>query len=699
MKLNTKLISSYLGVGIIPLVIATVILFLIANGAFQEMGHLGGDALEKSAFNKLVAVREIKKKQIENYFKNTFQNMKILARSKDFAVLYSRLLEYHEKMHTKPDGSYDVSTDEYKKIWSELGVNIEKFQKESGVYDVFLICAAHGHVMYSACKESDLGANLKHGKLKNSGLHKLIEKVIQKEGIAVVDFSPYAPSNNDPSFFIGSPIFDNNHKMIGVMAFQMSSNQLNDILQQRNGLGETEEIYLVGQDKLMRTDSHLDKSGTHSVKNSFKNPSSGSVDTEAVKEVFAGKTDHKIITDYNGSSVLSAYAPIKIEDITWGIIAEIDESEAFAAVKAMENKEADSISNMILFCSIIVISAIVLIGLIGWSIAKSISTPINVAVDNMGQGADQVKSASSEVSSSGQSLASGASEQAASLEEISASLEEMTAITQQNTANASQANTMSDDAAKAANSGITAMETMTSTINEIKISSNQTAKIIKTIDEIAFQTNLLALNAAVEAARAGEAGKGFAVVAEEVRNLAQRSAQAAKDTSALIEESQKNADNGVNAADEVNKIISNIADSVTKVSQLIGEVSVASNEQSQGINQVNEAVAQLDQLTQSNAANAEEAAASGEELDAQANELQSVVASLTAIVEGVATSANSSSQMVYAGNNFDSSPKRPKAKAKPKTATIANNRSKQLAHSGQTPDEVIPMNDSDFENF
>ncbi len=370
-------------------------------------------------------------------------------------------------------------------------------------------------------------------------------------------------------------------------------------------------------------------------------------------------------------------------------------SENIMTDEAMLNSANTTNVAVITFAIIAIIAGIIA----AIFIAKGIVMVLKKIISSLSGGANQVKSASAEVSSSGQSLASGASEQAASLEEISASLEEMTAMTQQNTANASQANTMSTDAANAANHGITAMETMTSTINEIKSSSDQTAKIIKTIDEIAFQTNLLALNAAVEAARAGEAGKGFAVVAEEVRNLAQRSAQAAKDTSALIEESQKNADSGVNAADEVNKIIATISDSVTKVSQLIGEVSVASKEQSEGINQVNEAVAQLDQLTQSNAANAEEAAASGEELDAQANELTSVVGSLSAMVEGGnnANIALGNRQMSYAGNNFDSAPR--KKIEKKKTAHIAKNNNKQLAHSGQAPDEVIPMDDDDFSEF
>ena len=182
-------------------------------------------------------------------------------------------------------------------------------------------------------------------------------------------------------------------------------------------------------------------------------------------------------------------------------------------------------------------------------ITRSITGPINRVIGTLTTGSGQVEAAATQVSSASQSMAQGASEQASSLEETSASLEEMASMTKQNADGARQANSMASDARDAAERGCAAMKRMEAAIGDIKQSADQTAKIIKTIDEIAFQTNLLALNAAVEAARAGDAGKGFAVVAEEVRNLAQRSAEAAKNTSVLIEGSQANADNGVARGD------------------------------------------------------------------------------------------------------------------------------------------------------
>ena len=233
-----------------------------------------------------------------------------------------------------------------------------------------------------------------------------------------------------------------------------------------------------------------------------------------------------------------------------------------------------------------------------------------------------------------QSLAQGASEQASSLEETSSALEEMASMTRQNADNANQANGAAKEANAMALEGVNSMKRMADAIERIKNSASETAKIIKTIDEIAFQTNLLALNAAVEAARAGEAGKGFAVVAEEVRNLARRSAEAAKTTADLIEGAQKNAEAGVNVSTEVAKNLSGIQDKAGKVATLIAEIAAASKEQSQGIDQVNTAVSEMDKVVQQNAANAEESASASEELSSQAQELSAMVEDLSAIVGG-----------------------------------------------------------------
>ena len=281
-----------------------------------------------------------------------------------------------------------------------------------------------------------------------------------------------------------------------------------------------------------------------------------------------------------------------------------------------------------------VLSTLVLIGVI-LIISRSISRPLSRLAQTLNEGASQVASASGQVSAASQSLAEGATEQAAGLEETSSSLEEMSSMTRQNADNAQQANTLAAEARKAAQGGAESMQRMSRAIDDIQKSSDETAKIIKVIDEIAFQTNLLALNAAVEAARAGEAGKGFAVVAEEVRNLAMRSAEAAKNTANMIEESVKNSKNGVEISTEVSKALDEIVGGIAKTTDLVSEIAAASSEQAQGIDQVNTAVAQMDKVTQQNAANAEESASASEELSAQAEQMQTVVDELVSIVEGV----------------------------------------------------------------
>jgi methyl-accepting chemotaxis protein len=265
-------------------------------------------------------------------------------------------------------------------------------------------------------------------------------------------------------------------------------------------------------------------------------------------------------------------------------------------------------------------------------LSRSITRPIRAVAEVLNASSNQISSASNQVASSGQSLATAASQQAANLEETSSTLEEIATMARQNAENTREVNHLSAEAHRTAEQGDQAVGRMSQSIQEIKKASEESARIIKTIDEIAFQTNLLALNAAVEAARAGDAGRGFAVVAEEVRNLALRSAEAARNTSEIIETSNQKALIGVKTVEEVETALGQLRSLVGQVVDLIGKVSSASDEQTRGIDQINTALTQLDSTTQGNAASAEQSAAAGEELASQAQHMLVMVDDLVHLI-------------------------------------------------------------------
>ncbi|OMH31804.1 methyl-accepting chemotaxis protein [Motiliproteus sp. MSK22-1] len=557
----------------------------------------------------------------------------------------------------------------------------DHYVKKTGYYDLFLI-NPDGYIFYTAAKESDYHTNILTGKYSSSNLAKLVAEVMQTKQFGFADFSPYAPSNDEPAAFVAQPlIVDGQVEM--VVALQLPLEGINNIMGIREGMGNTGESYLVGTDKLMRSDSYLDPEG-RTVKASFAGSvADNGVDTAAVREALAGKTDTRIITDYNGHSVLSAYTPVDLEGKTWALLAEIDETEAFEKVNALQWG--------IVW---VIVPSILIIIVIGLFLARRISAPLSQASvvatqvsegdltadievtssDEVGDLQEALKKMSEGLRSMVTRIRHSSDQQAAAAEELSAITDETlqhvrrqhqstdqvaTAINEmgmtvqevsRSTSAAAEAATAAQTQVEEGNVQVNKaiesvhlfskeVETMSSTLKEVATSADNIGGIVDVINGIADQTNLLALNAAIEAARAGDQGRGFAVVADEVRSLAQSTQMSTKQIADMIAQLQQGAqastasmqrgqgqlEQVVTQAELTGEALARIQQSILSITDMSTQIASAAEEQSAVAEDINKNVTDISELSASTESSTQQITNASEELARLAAELQSEV--------------------------------------------------------------------------
>lgn len=551
---------------------------------------------------------------------------------------------------------------------SKLDANLTRTMKQLGdEHEAVLVTDAQGNI-YSDGNE---------GKYKGTSIADREYFKISKSGKANVGHPVKSKITGKPIYVVSAPIRSTAGEVVGVVA---TVNKIDLLADKINSIkvGETGYPWIVDGNGLLIVHPNS--------KHVLETNLAAQKGMESIMQKILSRQTGVDSYVFEGIPKIAGFTPVAMTG--WGIGVTQNSDEFLVAPRAIRN----------------MIGAVGLVSVIltlAWVLyfARSVNNPIKRAVELLNEASDQVAAASSQISSTGQSLAEGASEQAASIEETSSALEELTSMTRRNADHATEADNLMKEANQVIHRANESMEQLNTSMESISKTSEETRKIIKTIDEIAFQTNLLALNAAVEAARAGEAGAGFAVVADEVRNLAMRAAEAARNTSDLIEGSVKQIGRGTEIVLSTNEAFEEVARSSAKVGQLVAEIASASNEQAQGIGQINQAVCEMDKVVQQNAANAEESAAASEEMSAQAMQMKSVVKDLVVTIDGTARSqiVEEAPRPPEANRVRGKIPQRIHA---PVLAQRAPAKPKALpTRRSESPEQVIPFDDGDMSDF
>ena len=575
-SLRVKMITGSILVVLIPLLVVGGYSIIKSGNALESMSHSQSVEVSKSLAHMAdLALQE---------------EMKVAAQTAQRDVVIDAAAEYQSGVK---DGSQAAKATE------ELTALVKRSGKD---YEAIFITGLDGKII----------ADGLNGKTKGLDLSERDYIKIAKTGKINVGSVVKSKNSGNVILTFGAPIYSKSNEVIGVVGSVMNIAFLSDRVANTK-IGESGYAYVI------------DKTGliiAHPKKEFILEMNLGQ--QEGMKEIIASMTQGKAGAApyvFKGVKKIAGFAPV--ESAQWSVCLTQDYDEFMAPSR-----------HLAIFIALIGIIFLIVTVAVVIVLVRGIAMPIGYVANDLGDASEQVATASSQVASASQSLAEGASEQASALEETSSSLEEMSSMTKQNAGNAAQARALMGEAKHIVEKTDDQIHRMVMAIQDVTKSSEETGKIIKTIDEIAFQTNLLALNAAVEAARAGEAGAGFAVVADEVRNLAMRAADAAKNTSSLIENTIVTVKNSSELTRKTQEAFKENIEISNKIGQLIDEIAAASSEQAQGIEQIGKAVAEMDKVVQQTAANAEESASASEEMNAQAEQMKGYVEKLVKIVEG-----------------------------------------------------------------
>jgi methyl-accepting chemotaxis protein len=610
-SLRKRLILLFMAAGFIPALLITMVSM---TGMESSLNNL--------AFSNIISIRQIKQRNVEDFFRQKAGYTEFAASDRSFIDSFTRINDAFNSDNGTTGAKWGSAVKESSKLFDNFR-NVYEFND-------FLFINRAGRVIYSYNKNSATGAAV--GSIQ--GLSDCYQE--GTKGLYVHDFVIYAPHNNNPAMFICAPI-KNFGVVQGVMCTVLTPNEINKAVQEGDIFRESVlssghtadnanvgEIYLIGPDKKMRSNSFLDPEG-HSIKASLEGSvEKNGVDTEPARSLTNyGRTSTMETKNYMGTQVLSSYSPLNIPLLKWGIIAEINRDSAFPFLASTKASILE-----------INIVSIILTILLAVFIASSINNPIHLVIKAVSQASLNVSNASGTVETSSKVLADGASDQAASLEETAASLEQISGTVKNNADAAKTADTMSKETVKLTAVGIERVEKTFDAIYRIKKTSDETAEILNTINEISFQTNLLAVNASIEARRAGEAGRGFAAVAEEIRILAERSSIAAKNTKKLIDEVRLSVDRGVEVSASVKEALTSISTASEKLNNIITEVSNSSEEQSSAIGQITFLLSDMDKMTHKMTLSSSLSSDESKHLAEEARSLSTMVLALSEVVDG-----------------------------------------------------------------